>query len=418
MEEPPPRVIFVFATTEPHKIEQYAAPILSRCQRFDFRRIGVDDIVKRLSTVLEKEGTQASEDALRIVARKADGGMRDALSLLDQVLSLTGSGVDTTSVRKVLGLVEEERYLEVLDILSDRRHGDVFTLVERLIEEGYDLVEFYHGLLDVFRLLLRLQLSPEATVEVQEDLRTSLVDRSTAFESGDLLRMLSTAGELEAQGSLRGNPNPRLLIEMLLLRLSFLDHTVSLEELIEALGGGATKDLPVDEEGGPPGATGPLKPPPDKTPEVDGARAAVDEARTVIKKKEALVEDDSTRAGTAQEAWLRWLDTGTTVPKGLGMFLRSAAVKEMPDGQIRRSAIPEPIAERLAEPEVIGKIRDGLTPFLGRPPKIILEGDSPSPREAVRVTEDKVREDTIKALFRQEPRLERAVEELDLELME
>ena len=196
-------------------------------------------------------GVEAPEDALRIVARKADGGMRDALSLMDQVLSLTGTGVDTKSVRRVLGLVEEERYMEVLDILGDRRHGDVFTLVERLIEEGYDLVEFYHGFLDVLRLLLRLHLSPEATVEVQEDLRISLVDRSRAFDPGDLLRMLSMAVELEAQGSLRGSPNPRLPIEILLLRLSFLDRTVSLEELIEALGGGATLELPADKEGGP-----------------------------------------------------------------------------------------------------------------------------------------------------------------------
>ena len=418
LEEPPPRVIFVFATTEPHKIQQYAAPILSRCQRFDFRRIGVGDIVERLSSVLEKEGTQAPEDALRIVARKADGGMRDALSLMDQVLSLTGGRVDTKSVRRVLGLVEEERYVEVLDILSDRRHGDVFTLVERLIEEGYDLVEFYHGLLDVLRLLLRLQLSPEATVEVQEDLRASLVDRSKVFEPGDLLRMLSTAGELEAQGSLRGSPNPRLLIEMLLLRLSFLDRTISLEELIEALGGGATMGPSADEEGGASSAREPVKAPSEKMHEVERSKASEDEARPAINNKEALVEDDSTTAGTAQEAWLRWLDAGTTVPKGLGMFLRSVTVTDMPSGELRLSGFPEPIAERLAEPEVIGKIRDGLAPFLEGSPRIILEGESSPSRETPRVTEDEVREDTMNALFRQDPRLEQAVEELDLELME
>ena len=98
LEEPPPRVIFVFATTEPQKIQQAAAPILSRCQRFDFRRIGVPDIVARLSTVLEQEGASSPEDALRVIARKADGGMRDALSLLDQVISLTGGEVDLDSV--------------------------------------------------------------------------------------------------------------------------------------------------------------------------------------------------------------------------------------------------------------------------------------------------------------------------------
>ncbi|HZD03473.1 MAG TPA: DNA polymerase III subunit gamma/tau, partial [Longimicrobiales bacterium] len=90
LEEPPPRVIFVFATTEPQKIQQSASPILSRCQRFDFRRIGVADIVERLADVLAAEGATAPEEALRTIARKADGGMRDGLSLLDQVLSLTG----------------------------------------------------------------------------------------------------------------------------------------------------------------------------------------------------------------------------------------------------------------------------------------------------------------------------------------
>ena len=156
---------FVFATTEPQKIQQAAAPILSRCQRFDFRRIGVLDIVARLSIVLAEEGAQAPEDALRIIARKADGGMRDALSLLDQVISLTGGEVDLDSVRRVLGLVEDERYLELVDVLRDSRHDAVFGLVQSLVDEGYDLVEFYHGLLDVLRTMLRLRLSPDADVD-------------------------------------------------------------------------------------------------------------------------------------------------------------------------------------------------------------------------------------------------------------
>ena len=119
LEEPPASVVFIFATTEPQKIEQSAAPILSRCQRFDFRRIGVDQILSRLVTIVEQEDSEATDEALRLIARKADGGMRDALSLLDQVISLTGGKVETESVRKVMGLVEEERYLELLDIFSE-----------------------------------------------------------------------------------------------------------------------------------------------------------------------------------------------------------------------------------------------------------------------------------------------------------
>ena len=98
---PPPRVIFIFATTEPQKIEQTASPILSRCQRFDFRRLGLRDIVRRLEEVLESESIDAPDDALRLIARKADGGMRDGLSILDQVLALSERGLTAETVQGV-----------------------------------------------------------------------------------------------------------------------------------------------------------------------------------------------------------------------------------------------------------------------------------------------------------------------------
>jgi DNA polymerase III subunit gamma/tau len=427
LEEPPPRVIFVFATTEPQKIQQSAAPILSRCQRFDFRRIGVSDIVTRLTAVLEQEGVAAPEDALRIVARKADGGMRDALSLLDQVLSLTGGTIDAESVRRVLGLVEEERYLELLDVLRDGRHGEVFPLVEALMDEGYDLVEFYHGLLDVLRLLLRLRLSPEAEVDLREDLRAALLERAQGFEPGDLVRMLQAAAELESQGSLRRSPNPRLPIEMLLLRLSYLDRTVSLEELLSALGG-----APVPVRGSGEGAGGgsgkgagraaaPSRPsaergatalsPAPPTP----AGAAAGPAPSV--RPEAPVFPTSSVADVPA-AWLQWLEAGRTVPKGLAAFLRSATVTEDRDGRVHISSLAAPAAERLAEPATMRAVREGLEPHLGRLPDVVVDGRAKEARSSARVTEAEVREHTLQALYRQEPRLERAVQELDLELME
>jgi DNA polymerase-3 subunit gamma/tau len=408
LEEPPPRVIFVFATTEPQKIQQSAAPILSRCQRFDFRRIGVSDIVARLQVVLQKEGLSAPEDALRIVARKADGGMRDALSLLDQVLSLTGATVDTESVRRVLGLVEEERYLELLDVLREGRHAEVFTLVESLMDEGYDLVEFYHGLLDTLRTMLRLRLAPDAEVDLRDDLRAALVERAERFEPSDLVRMLATSAELESQGSLRRSPNPRLPIEMLLLRLSYLDRTVSFEELLRALGGAAS---PVGGAGGEPGrATG--------TGSVGSVVAASRPAgREAVQRAEPPADSVASRR-TAADAWHAWLQAGETVPKGLSAFLRSAAVSEESDGSLRLSALVEPAVERLGEPGTLQAIREGLAPFLGRLPNVVVDGRAPAGPTTRRVTEAEVREDTLKALFRQEPRLQRAVEELDLELMD
>src|SRR5690242_3965620 len=110
LEEPPPRVVFVFATTEPQKIGSTAAPVLSRLQRFDFRRIGPAAIRARLREVLTRGGIQADDDALTLIARHADGGMRDALSMLDQCLSFGDGAVTAVRVREILGLAGDERY--------------------------------------------------------------------------------------------------------------------------------------------------------------------------------------------------------------------------------------------------------------------------------------------------------------------
>lgn len=425
LEEPPPRVIFVFATTEPQKIQQSAAPILSRCQRFDFRRIGVADIMRQLAKVLEREGAKAPEDALRLIARKADGGMRDALSLLDQVISLTGGDVEADSVRRVLGLVEEERYLDLLDILSEDRHAEIFDLVERLVDEGYDLVEFYHGLLDTLRALLRLRLAPDTAMDIRPDLKDQFAARAKLFESGDLVRMLAAAAELEAQGSLRRSPNPRVLIEMLLLRLSYLDRTVALEELIHALGG-----APPSEGGAAGGSSGGSRasttvaasPPPAEVASVSASQATpvnrvIEEAPATAVLSE-IPEDDIVPSTRVEEAWTRWLDSGNHVPRGLSAFLRSATVRELDDGAVEITLLPGPASERIGEATVRATISRGLSPYLGRPVTLAAPSSDSPVEGPARVTEDEVREDTLKALYRQEPRLEKAVQELDLELMD
>ncbi len=428
LEEPPPRVIFVFATTEPLKIQQSAAPILSRCQRFDFRRIGVTDVVRRLQAVLAGEGLEAPEEALRIIGRKADGGLRDGLSLLDQVLSLTGGEVNTEAVRRVLGLVEDERYLELLDVLADSRHGEVFGLVEHLMDEGYDLVEFYHGLMDVLRAILRIKLSPEAELDLREDVRAALTERSARFAAGDLVRMLSAAAELESSGSLRRSANPRVLIEMLLLRMSYLDRTVDLEELLRAMGGAPS---PRGGAGGAPGgASAGARP---EAPSDSGSPPSLDLARP--QEASASERPEATHSGNGisevhhprspgivpsadvQEAWRRWLDAGRGVPRGLSAFLRSARVGELEDGSLEVSPPPGPALERLGEATVLNEICEGLSPYLGRKPELTLTGP-PGEGTARRISQDEVRADTLKALYRKEPRLERAVKELDLELMD
>ena len=236
LEEPPPRVIFVFATTEPQKIQQAAPPILSRCQRFDFHRIGTADLVGRMRQVLAAENVEASEAVLLPIAQKADGGMRDALSLLDQVLSFTEGQPTSADVRRVLGLVEDELYLELADIVAERRLDAVFEFVGRLMARGYDLAEFYRGLADFLRALLVIKLDG-ATAEIRADLRDSYEAAAANFAAGDLLRMLSQVAELDADGRFRKSGQQQILIELLILRFAFLDRTVSIEDVLGALSG-------------------------------------------------------------------------------------------------------------------------------------------------------------------------------------
>ncbi|MEX2581766.1 MAG: DNA polymerase III subunit gamma/tau [Gemmatimonadota bacterium] len=236
LEEPPPRVIFVFATTEPQKIQQAAPPILSRCQRFDFHRIGTSDLLARMHEVLAAEGVEAGDDVLLPIAQKADGGMRDALSLLDQVLSFTEARPTGADVRRVLGLVEDELYLDLADIIADRQQAAVFDFVAELLAKGYDLAEFYRGLADFLRALLMIRLNGNVA-EIRPDLRERYEAAAQRFEPGDLLRMLSQVAELDADGRFRKSGQQQILVELLLLRFAFLDRTVSIEEVLDALAG-------------------------------------------------------------------------------------------------------------------------------------------------------------------------------------
>ena len=234
LEEPPPHILFIFATTEPHKV---LPTILSRCQRFDFRRIGVGAIVERLHEVLAGEGVETDEQALLLLARRAEGGMRDALSLLDQALSFAGGRLGVEDIQRILGLVADEVYLDLFGIIAEGRVADVFRFVQDVIEGGYDLSEFYRGLADALRTLLVVRFDGAEAADVRDDLRPLWAERAQAFSTGDLLRMLAQTAELDADGRFRKSSNPRVLLEALLLRFAHLPHTIELEELIRAAGG-------------------------------------------------------------------------------------------------------------------------------------------------------------------------------------
>lgn len=234
LEEPPPRVVFVFATTEPQKIAQAAAPVLSRLQRFDLKRIGIADITRRLATVLGKEGVEASDDALAMIARAADGSMRDALSLTDQVISIGEGAMTAERVREALGLVPEEEFLAILDIIGNRKAGEIFSAVGKLADAGVDFGVFLSGFADVLRAQLTIVLNGKAD-GVSAAAATALRQRKDLFTAGDLLRMLGAVNALEP--TFRKSGQQQLLIEMLLVRMALLDRTIDLQDMLKELGG-------------------------------------------------------------------------------------------------------------------------------------------------------------------------------------
>lgn len=237
LEEPPPRVVFVFATTEPQKIAQAAAPVLSRLQRFDFKRIGPGEIRDRLTNVLAQENVTAEPEALAAIARAADGSMRDALSLTDQVLSMGDGRVTAERVRDALGLVAEDEFIALLDIIAERRAADVFPAVARLGEAGVDFGGLLTGLADMLRAQLAIVLGGNAT-DVSERAREALIERKDRLTGADLLRMLQAISELEPR--FRKSGQQQLLVETLLVRFALLDRAIELEDVLRSMGGASS----------------------------------------------------------------------------------------------------------------------------------------------------------------------------------
>ena len=241
LEEPPPRVVFVFATTDPQKIAQAAAPVLSRLQRFDLKRIGALEIVKRLESVLASEKIDAAPDALAMIARAADGSMRDALSLTDQVISIGEGPITSNRVREALGLVAEDEYLSIIDLIAEHRAGEIFETITRLADGGVDFAVFLSGLADMLRAQLAVVLNGKAD-GVTPSALAALATHRDQFSPGDLLRMLSLLSGIEPQ--FRRSSQQQLLVEMLLVRFALLDRSISLEEVLQGLGGSGSGASP------------------------------------------------------------------------------------------------------------------------------------------------------------------------------
>jgi len=216
LEEPPSYAIFILATTEKHKI---LPTILSRCQIFDFRRITVTDIAKQLADIAEKEGIQAEQQALHTIAQKADGGMRDALSIFDQLVSFAGERLTYQDVVKNLNVLDHEHYFAITDHLLKGDTASALVAFNEVLFQGFDGHLFVAGLAKHFRDLLVSQ-DPRTLplLEVSGDLAARYAAQAQAVPRDLLVRGLERLSQVDAQ--YKNSKEPRLLVELMLIQLS------------------------------------------------------------------------------------------------------------------------------------------------------------------------------------------------------
>ena len=282
IEEPPPNFIFIFATTEPQKV---LPTILSRCQRFDFHRLSVQDITRKLRTIAQSDGIDIDDAAIKLIARRATGAMRDAESIMEQIGASYSGTITTRHVQDVLGIADRQLFFDMVDRFHEHDTAGALDLFVRYYDGGGDLKEFIEGLLMHFRDMIYIRYeSGEEQITVSEDMLGRLTEQSGWFPIGDIVRMVQIV--TDAESSLRYAIVQVMRVEIAIARLCMLETTIELKDLFEQLSGQAAVT-------GPDGNMSPVRTPepgtsrPVKAAGTDSARAAISTPQPLEKTADA-----------------------------------------------------------------------------------------------------------------------------------
>ncbi|MBN2281273.1 MAG: DNA polymerase III subunit gamma/tau [Candidatus Marinimicrobia bacterium] len=231
LEEPPPHVIFIFATTEPIKIPD---TIISRCQRYDFHRIPVRSIVQMLQSIVKNEKVNIDDAILTLIAKKADGGMRDAESLLDQIISFSGDKVNFEDAQRILGLIDFEYYLELGNLILAHEKHILLNKAEEIFNKGVELSEFLEGFSEHFRNLLVANVSGSVEMlDLPDNAKITYREEAKKWHALDIMRIMKMIAD--ARINLKTAINQRTFLEYHLLRLGSIDNTVDIQSILEKL---------------------------------------------------------------------------------------------------------------------------------------------------------------------------------------
>ncbi len=226
LEEPPAHIIFILATTDPHKIP---ATILSRCQRFDFKKISIENLVKRLKQIAENENISITLNALTEIARLADGGMRDALSMLDQVTAFSEGEINEDDVHEINGTLSQKEMIKNLENIIENNLSEELNILDELNDNGKNLVKFTEELIQLMRNVLLYQTAPDYFKEKTVDI-SMFQNISREISTNELLKMIQQLNR--SLSDMKFSNNPKLILELAMIQLMNFEHsdTVKLEK--------------------------------------------------------------------------------------------------------------------------------------------------------------------------------------------
>ena len=240
LEEPPAHIIFIFATTDVHKVP---LTIISRCQRYDFRRIQLETIKATLAKIAEEEKIKIDDTTLTIISKKADGALRDAESYFDQVIAYCQGKINPVTVAQMLNLIDEELYFKISDAILQKNYNAVFEASTIIYENGWDFIDFMNGLTEHFRNILTVIISGKSDfAETAEIFKKKYLDYKDQFSESDLLRLLNFLNKVNQE--LKYSQNQKLKIEIALSHLIGMEKTSTLTDMISDMNSGSGSSDP------------------------------------------------------------------------------------------------------------------------------------------------------------------------------
>lgn len=236
LEEPPKHLIFILATTEPEKLPQ---TILSRLQRFDFKRITTRDLIHNMKSITEELGIQVEDEVLSLIARNSDGAMRDALSLLDQCLSFSGERLTYEDAIDILGIANRDLIFNIVDDIKDKSTEKALLTIDEIIQDGKDIQQLIKDIINHFRNLMIIKSSKNPTEIIEVDNIERYIQQSESLDIEYILKALNILTTAETQG--KWSTSPRIILEMAIIKL-INEENLSLEERVKRLEKGLVEE--------------------------------------------------------------------------------------------------------------------------------------------------------------------------------